>query len=492
LESIKRNSLEYIWRKLILAPYFSIFMFMASSLSISAEQLVYFQNDMYEITDWYASYLFSSQLYRSWCENTKGVRWSKLHDDILYAILYLLPKDMNSQKKKNPKIFRELIQKNEFGVMTNRPQLCKELDRERKRNCCDLSTINRVVERLIQANILLRKVNFDVLGNEDPKGRGNFLIIVNPKMVKNTKKFTQLLESCNQSNNYKNKVINKDNTVDMASTEVDDFYDPSTEIEGEASSDEDGTGKHIESINANSSKQGNFRTEYLKKMKSLNLSRPDAEFYSERILNISKNVFWRGENFSNQVESDCLEYIETIFVATIDKYSSLNSAKIQKFKNSDHFKSHKNQEWSLKGFKSKLANPVKKAFSILERAIYIHKAYLEKNNKNCYYPTAFFSESWGFQRVIDFAITEDSNSFKFSSGSKSKKEHLKIRQFISKASFAVCMSANEVGFDRAWKNFAKFKNELRKLLENSSLKNNQKRNYYENFSEIIVNALKQR
>jgi hypothetical protein len=314
--------------------------------------------------------------------------------DVLQAILSLMPKTMEEIRQEQPKVFEDAIEQQHFFCFTNNVYLAKMLNKQQARPVLQGKgrTVRRAIQKLLDAKVLLHKVNFIHTGIYNPKpfeqcpdGRGKFKLIFNPALLiwgKTTAEaiagapksdtprpsdFPITRTSCPQSIILVNTELKEQYTkthhemMDKVSTKADDklLINQGTVQEGKPKS------PPKPNLESGKSAQKVFIPTNLENK---------AEFFAQQLFEQARVALWQGKIFNQQQSQHAVELIGSHFRQIQTDLEQFRAQKIQQFVQSSYYQglsnNPKHQKRILNNwFSKKLPQVATAALQIMSEAI---------------------------------------------------------------------------------------------------------------------------
>lgn len=366
------------------------------------------------------------------------LQWLKSHKrggmvasvyDVLQAILSLMPKTMEEIRQEQPKVFKDTVEQEHFFCFTNNVYLAKMLNRQQSRPVLQGKerTVRRAIQKLLDAKILLQKVNFLHTGVYNPKpfeqcadGRGKFKLILNPAVLvwgqttaevatgeqksdcPSPTDFPITRTSCPQSIILVNTELKEQYTkthhgmMDKVSAKADDY-----------SLINNGTvqkGKHNPTQNQNLVAENVVQKVFI----PTDFSNKE-QFYAQQLFEQARAALWQGKVFNQQQSQQAVELISSHFRQLKVDLEQFRAKKIKQFTQSSYYlglaDNPKHQKRILnQWFAKKLPQVGPAALQILSEAI-------QKQRENglkhqyldyLYQPNTYFNSDY-WQRALKYS-----------------------------------------------------------------------------------------
>lgn len=358
---------------------------------------------------------------RNWRRTKKRGGMVSSHYDVMQAILSLMPKTMEEMKKEQRSVFDWSIANNEFFCFTNNAYIAKMVNGD-----ISSRTVARAIEKLIEAKIITKKVNYLHTGKdnptpveEHPRGRGKFKLVINNDILvwgkveaelnfgeaKSDSDFStaeahsplRTLTTCPQMYSI---LDNKDKLKQCNTPTANvDKVSPNGDAKKNNIVFSEQRSKQNPFVQANSEAPKNGFSS--KVFIPSDLSNKE-EFFARHLFEQARVALWNGANFNQAIVEQSVDLMLSHLRLTKDYVQLYRKKRIEEFKDSAYYKSFKNNpkhQWKLLNtwFSNKLPDVELSAVRILSEAIQkqrenaIKRDYLDRIYKPQYY---FVSDKW--------------------------------------------------------------------------------------------------
>ncbi|MCH2046542.1 MAG: hypothetical protein MK212_20670 [Saprospiraceae bacterium] len=384
--------------------------------------------------------LYLNDFCRDWRQQRKaksgGINGN--HRQLWYFLLSILPYEMDAIRAENKPLFEQLDRNGHYALYTNRWQLLrlitgtekpKEDEQEDQiiRPSLSARTINNLIDRLMEANLIVEKLNYTRTGILCKTGQGNFLLILNGnyihkyshfesaqmKVQKQKNKYLKPLKSLGTLKDVQQPSnINKDLNKNINNRQQ-DVDNADKIIRSEVSSK---SLKPIPNISAKVVPQLAEDSVLISKSTYLDLinttksnSIPKKEFYVAATWDLAKEMLWHGKKYNTEVNRVAQELIEVHYENLKKGLHEWREEQVKRYKQSKKYLAlspYKQAARERFMRESYLPKADKTAFEILSSAIRIQARNARKKGYTTYFPTYYFAKEFGFAHSIKYAKIE--------------------------------------------------------------------------------------
>ncbi|WMX13205.1 MULTISPECIES: hypothetical protein [unclassified Aureispira] len=395
---------------------------------------------------------------RKWLRTHKrGGMVSSVHD-VLQAILSLMPRTMEAMKTEQPNVFDWSIHQQEFFCFANNEYLATMVNQQAARPLLQISgrTVRSCIQKLLEAKILVQKVNFMHTGkayplpmHEDPRGRGKFKLILNYELLvwgeieanealgSSRSDAAQPLDAADRRTSFPQmSILDNIDTLKQYNTTptgVVDKASASAELNHKIISGAEQGSKSISNCPPNL-----LPNNFVQKVFIPSSNKED--FLARQLFEQARVALWGGKNFNVAQTEQAVDLLRSHLRLVEDHVRLFRKQKLEQFKDSAYFKGlakNPKYQWKMlnEWFAKKLPNIELSALRIVSEAIQKQRENALKNDymDKIFAPTQYFiSKHW--DRALGYS-KDDFNTIytKFSPKNRSLSYYQMVMEQINQA-----------------------------------------------------------